>query len=148
MSPDDEIFQDILGALKEEMSRIMRRCVVPGGPAFLQPSVWCPPTDVFETHPDIVVRMDIAGTQREDITINIENNVLSIRGVRREQPMFQKTAVSRMEIEYGPFEQRISLPREIDVTKVEAVYGNGFLTIRVPKSVRTSAQTVCVEIKG
>ena len=149
MNRDDEVFQGVLGALREEMSRIMRQLgFSPSKPAFAPQSVWRPPTDVFETQSDIIVRMDVAGTRREDINVVFDDGVLTIRGVRCEEPMFQKTGVSRMEIDYGPFEQRVTLPRQIDAGRIEAVYENGFLTISVPKSVRARAQAVCIEIKG
>ena len=147
MNRDDEVFQGVLGALREEMSRIMRQLgFSPSKPAFAPQSVWRPPTDVFETQSDIIVRMDVAGTRREDINVVFDDGVLTIRGVRCEEPMFQKTGVSLMEIDYGPFEQRIALPRTIDAGGIEAAYKDGFLTIRVPKSVEVRTQTVHIRI--
>ncbi len=149
MKPDDEAFEGVFDAFREEMSRVMHQLgFSPRKPAFLHPSVWRPPTDVFETRSDIVIRMDIAGTRREDINIVFAGGMLVVRGIRHEDPPFEKTVVSRMEIDYGSFEQRITLPREIDVEKVEAVYADGFLTIRVPKSVRAHTQAICIRIKG
>lgn len=149
MKPDDEAFEGVFDAFREEMSRVMNQLgFSPRKPAFLHPSVWRPPTDVFETRADIVIRMNIAGTRREDINIIFASGMLVIRGIRHEDPRFEKTAVSRMEIDYGPFEQRITLPQEIDVEKVEAVYADGFLTITVPKSVKARTQAICIRIKG
>jgi HSP20 family protein len=149
MNPDDRVFHDVLGALRGEMSRLMRQFgFPPNRPAFPQPAVWHPATDVFETRSDIVIRMEIAGTRKEDITVVFADDVLAVRGIRREDPRFQKTGVNRMEIDYGPFEQSIALPRTIDAGAIEAVYENGFLTIRVPKSVTVGAQAVCVRIRG
>jgi HSP20 family protein len=149
MKRDDEVYEGVFDAFREEMSRAMHQLgFSPRMPAFLHPSVWRPPTDVFETRSDIVVRMDIAGTCREDIDIVFSAGMLVIRGVRHEEPPFQKTAVSRMEIDYGPFEQRISLPQEINVEKIEAVYADGFLTITVPKSAKARTQAICIRIKG
>lgn len=149
MNPEDEVFDGVFDVFREEMSRVMRQLgFSPRRPAFLHPSVWRPPTDVFETRSDVVIRMDIAGTRREDINIVFGDSMLVIRGIRHEEPPFQKTLVSRMEIDYGHFEQRITLPREVDVRKIEAVYADGFLTIRVPKSVKARTQAVCIRIKG
>jgi len=149
MSPDDRTVDDVLGALRGEMSRLMRQFGFPQNrPAFLHPAVWRPATDIFETRSDIVIRMEIAGTRKEDISVVFADDVLTVRGIRREEPQFQKTGVSRMEIDYGPFEQRVSLPQTIDAGAIEAVYDNGFLTLRVPKSARVRTQTVSIQIRG
>jgi HSP20 family protein len=148
MGQDDQIFRDMLGALRGEMSRVMRQFgFQPNRPAFGPPPVWRPATDVFETRSDIIIRMEIAGTRKEDIAIVFAGDILTVRGVRREDPRYQKTGVNRMEIDYGPFEQNIALPRAIDAGGIDAVYENGFLTIRVPKSARVSARTVSVQIR-
>jgi len=147
MNPDDEMFHDVLGALRGEMSRVMRHFgLPPNRPAFAHPTVWRPATDIFETRSDIIIRMEIAGTRKEDITVVFDDDVLTVRGLRHEDPRFQKTGVSRMEIDYGPFEQRIALPRQIDAGAIEAAYKDGFLTIRVPKSVEVRTQTVRIRI--
>jgi HSP20 family protein len=148
MNPDDEMFHDVLGALRGEMSRVMRQFgLPPNRPAFAHPTVWRPATDIFETRSDIIIRMEIAGTRKEDITVVFDDDILTVRGLRREDPRFQKTGVSRMEIDYGPFEQRIALPRQIDAGGIEAAYKEGFLTIRVPKSAEMRTQAVCVRIR-
>jgi HSP20 family protein len=120
----------------------------PNRPAFPHPAVWHPATDIFETPSDIIIRMEIAGTRKEDISVLFANDVLMVRGIRREEARFQKTGVSRMEIDYGPFEQRITLPQTIDAGAIEAVYDNGFLTLRVPKSATIRTQTVSIQIRG
>ena len=148
MNPDDEVFHDVLGALHSEMSRVMRQFrLSPDRPAFPHPAVWRPATDIFETRSDIIIRMEVAGTNKEDITVVFAENVLAVRGVRREDPKFRKTGVSRVEIDYGPFEQRIALPQTIDAGGIEAAYKDGFLTIRVPKSVQVRTQTVRIRIR-
>lgn len=148
MNPEDEVFYAVRDALWQEMSRVMRQLgFSPRRPAFAHPSAWQPATDVFETCSEVVVRMDIAGTRREDINVAFADGLLIVRGIRREEPPFQKTAVSRMEIDYGPFEQRISLPQKVDASAIEASYIDGFLTIRVPKSARARKRSVCIRIK-
>lgn len=148
MNPDDEMFHNVLGALRGEMSRVMRQFgLPPNRPAFAHPTVWRPATDIFETRSEIIMRMEIAGTRKEDITVVFADDVLTVRGFRREDPQFQKTGVTRMEIDYGLFEQRIALPRTIDAGGIEATYDDGFLTVRVPKSVEMRTQSVCVRIK-
>ncbi len=149
MSPDDRTVHDVLGAIRDEMSRLMRQFgFPPNRPSFPHPAVWHPATDIFETRSDIVIRMEIAGARKEDISVVFANNVLTVRGIRREHPRFEKTGVSRMEIDYGPFEQRINLPETVDAGAIEAVYDNGFLTLRVPKSATVTTQAVSVEIRG
>lgn len=95
-------------------------------------SVWSPPTDVYETDEDFVVRVEIAGMRDEDFEVNIENRTLHISGYR---PDFGgRRAYHQMEILSGRFEIEVEITVPVDVDLSAAEYKDGFLTIRLPKS--------------
>jgi HSP20 family protein len=94
---------------------------------------WKPLTDVFETDEDVVVVIDIAGITVSDVKLTLSNNVLVIRGVRRERPSGEKRHYHKMEIAFGPFERKIDLPARIDPDRAVHRYIQGFLEIRLPK---------------
>ena len=95
---------------------------------------WRPATDVFETAEEIVIIMDVAGIDEKDLSIILDNEVLIIRGVRRELTGFKKRHYHEMEIDFGPFERIVKLPSRVEEQKVRASYKNGFLEIRMFKS--------------
>lgn len=98
--------------------------------------IWKPPTDVYETDTEIIVKVDIAGVEEGNLTVTIEENVLRVQGFRTDCSAFSKLAVHRMEIMCGEFETHVHLPHAIDSNaELNAAYRNGMLTIVLPKEV-------------
>lgn len=93
--------------------------------------VWSPPTDVYETENDFVVRVEIAGMREEDFEIAVENNFLMISGSRSDIP--ERRAYQQMEIRFGKFETIVGIPASVDLEASRAEYTEGFLTISLPK---------------
>jgi HSP20 family protein len=107
------------------------------------PKIWRPPTDVYETDDCIVVKVEIAGMDEADFSISLDSRVLSISGVRRDPAA--KLGYQQMEILYGHFETHVHLPRAIQADKIEATYGGGFLSVRLPKAQPHQVPVVSVE---
>jgi len=94
--------------------------------------VWRPPTDLFETEDELVLRVEIAGMREQDFSIQLDERSLVVRGVRSEAA--EKRAFHQMEIRFGEFSLEIELPAAVDAEKVRAYYDNGFLRISLPKA--------------
>jgi HSP20 family protein len=94
--------------------------------------VWSPPTDVYETEKDYVVRVEIAGMREGDFEITVEDNFLVINGTRPDVP--ERRAYQQMEIRFGKFETAVGLPGPIDLEASRADYTEGFLTVTLPKA--------------
>jgi len=94
--------------------------------------IWHPPTDVYETEENFVVRVEIAGMLDDDFSIELDGRHLSIRGAR--QDVSERRAYHQMEIPHGEFRIDITLPHPIVANQVKAVYGNGFLRLCLPKA--------------
>lgn len=97
-----------------------------------QRKTWRPPTDVYETVDCFVVKVEIAGMQRQDLRIALKAKQLTISGIRQDSST--KVGYQQMEIQYGAFESSVSLPTAVNQDAVEATYQEGFLTIRLPKA--------------
>jgi HSP20 family protein len=93
---------------------------------------WNPPADVFETEENLIVRVEIAGMQYDDFSIELNGRILSIRGTRQDHP--ERRAFHQMEIRFGEFNIDLTLPHSVEPGTVEAVYANGFLRIILPKA--------------
>ena len=81
-----------------------------------------------------MVKAELAGIRREDLTLTVEGNRLRIRGIRRDAPRAPGSRFLMMEIEYGAFEAAVELPSGLDLTSAQAVYLNGFLRIEFAKA--------------
>jgi len=99
----------------------------------LSQKIWNPPTDVYETKDEIIIKMEIAGVRKADIEITAENNRLMVRGNRNDPIHIGKENYHIMEIHYGHFERIFGLPKNLDHTKINAVYKDGFLNVSIPK---------------
>ena len=110
-------------------------------------SVWTPPTDVYETPSHYVVRMEVPGIEETDIDIELNHNVLTIRGNRRDKCSDTKLGFHQMEIHFGYFERVITLPHSIDPNVPPATYNDGFLCITIGKSPARRAVRRHIEIE-
>ena len=96
-------------------------------------SIWNPPTDMYETEENYVIKVEIAGMRDEDFEVGFENNILMISGYRSD--LNERRAYHQMEIRFGRFEIGVGIPVTVDMEKAAAEYKDGFLTILLPKSV-------------
>jgi HSP20 family protein len=98
----------------------------------LRTHVWRPPTDVYETEENIIVRIEIAGMREDDFSIVLDGRFLTVHGVRADTP--EKRAYYQMEIPFGEFGVEIELPRPVSTSKIQAFYADGFLRVLLPKA--------------
>ena len=89
--------------------------------------------DVYETKKDIVVKAAIAGIKADDLTLSLENDLLTIRGKREDHDHSPRTYLCQ-ECHWGPFSRSIILPTNTKIDKVKAMLQKGILTIILPKA--------------
>lgn len=102
---------------------------------------WNPSINLYEDDTGFHLVADLAGIDPEVVDLRVEQNRLILRGVRpapRPPDCSDKQAAAalrlhHMEIEYGPFIRTVDLPEAIDVKRIEAVYRNGFLWVKMPR---------------
>ncbi len=97
-----------------------------------QGQLWRPPTDVYETHDSIVVKVEVAGMVEDDFTITFAEHTLIIGGVRYDPSA--KLGYHQMEIAYGEFRTEVYIPETVEPDSIEATYKDGFLVVVLPKS--------------
>jgi HSP20 family protein len=95
-------------------------------------SIWSPPTDVYETEENYVIKVEIAGMRDEDFDVAFENNILMISGYRSD--LNERRAYHQMEIRFGRFELAVEVSVTLDIDKATAEYKDGFLTVVLPKA--------------
>jgi HSP20 family protein len=93
---------------------------------------WVPNTDVYIAENGIVIKVELAGMQRENLELVIEGTRLKITGQRADGCRGGGCKFLVMEINYGTFESLIELPPGYDLNQAKAAYQNGFLRIDVP----------------
>jgi len=101
--------------------------------------------DVYETDKDIVIQTAVAGVRVEDLDVQIENDVVTIRGSRSNPTEHEEKEYFHQECFWGVFSRQVFLPEEIDVKNVEASMKDGVLTLRLPKMAREKTKKVKIE---
>lgn len=109
-------------------------------------SSWLPATDVFEDKDAVRIVAEVPGVRPEDVKISLENNLLTIRGEKRQQAEENTERVHRYERTYGTFERAFSLPTTVDPEKIAASYTNGILTVTIPKAERARPREIPVKV--
>lgn len=107
-----------------------------------------PDTDVIERENEVRVVCELPGMSPEDINLELENNVLTISGEKREtqEQGEDEGSYHLTERRWGRFTRSFVLPREVEQEKIDASYENGILTVTIPKS--ESARRRRIEIRG
>ena len=94
--------------------------------------VWHPPTDVYETDEHVVVKVEVAGINEDELNISLADRRLIIAGHRRDPA--SKLNYQNMEIHYGEFRTEVRMEWALDESGIEATYQDGFLFVRLPKA--------------
>ena len=97
-----------------------------------RPHTWRPPTDLIELDDRYIVRVEIAGVNESDFVVTLDQNLLSIQGVRAD--LSERRAYHQMEINFGEFFSAVELPGPVESQAVTAEYQQGLLWVNLPKS--------------
>lgn len=98
-----------------------------------RPADFAPAVDVHEDEESLVLHAELPGVKREDIDIQVDGNVLTLKGERKLATGDEKRRYHRVERSYGSFVRQWQLPTNIDATKVDASFAEGVLTLKLPK---------------
>ncbi len=101
--------------------------------------------DVFQTDDDVVLKAPIAGVKPEDLEISITDEVVTIKGERKESNEIARENYLCQECYWGSFSRAYVLPVAVTGDKAQASLKNGILTIKIPKQEKTKAKTIEVK---
>ena len=104
-----------------------------------------PAIDLSETEKEVDVRMDVPGMKGEDIDIQINGNLLTIRGERKEEKEEKGRTFHRIERTEGSFSRTLTLPCEVREDNISAKYEEGVLKICMPKAEEAKAHRIKVK---
>ncbi len=132
----------------DQFSRQLNRAF---GDAFadVEGSRWLPAVNVEETKDELVLTAELPGMTQDDVDIELENNVLTIRGEKeetREENGERKYHV--WERRYGSFQRSFSLPRTVTADDISATFDNGVLHVHMPKAPEAKGRTIQIRTKS
>ncbi|NLI83418.1 MAG: Hsp20/alpha crystallin family protein [Deltaproteobacteria bacterium] len=140
-----------LKSMKDRMERLFSEVFEEAGTQGLkappgEPS-WEPTTDLWETKEEWVFSMDLPGVDEQEVSVEIAENRLIIRGKRETVPSNEGTRISFSERPRGVFERSFAIPPNVMREGIEAKFGGGVLTVTVPKEQTEEAAAIKVKIR-
>jgi HSP20 family protein len=109
---------------------------------------WIPSMDLIETADHYVLRADLPGLSDDDVTVQLEDNVLTISGERNAQHEQNEEGYYRIERAFGSFARSLTLPDGVNPDGVEAHFDRGVLEIRIPKPEQKKPRNVQITLGG
>ncbi|OIO69230.1 MAG: heat-shock protein [Zetaproteobacteria bacterium CG_4_9_14_3_um_filter_49_83] len=105
---------------------------------------WAPPVDIRETEDALQMQVELPGINKEEITLEVKDGVLSISGERRYEKDVKEEHSHRTERVYGRFSRSFSLPRNVNADAVEASMKDGVLHVKMPKLDSAKAKAITI----
>jgi HSP20 family protein len=109
-------------------------------------TAWAPAVDISETAHELVVKADLPGIDPKDLDIQVENNVLTIRGERKFEKKVDQDNYLRVERTFGSFSRSFSLANTVNPEGIKADYHNGVLTLVIPKREEAKPKQIKVNV--
>ena len=137
-------FRELRG-LHDEMSRLFSG-VGPSmqGDEFAR-GAWSPNVDIYEDTDKMIVEAELPGMDREDFEVNVENNILTLKGERKFEKKDEQDNFHRVERSYGSFTRSFTLPPTVAADSADAIFENGLLRLTLAK--REEAKPRRIEVK-
>jgi len=107
---------------------------------------WAPAMDVEENDKEYLIKADLPAVKKEDVKVGIDGGILSVEGERKQEKEEKNKKFHRMERAYGKFVRRMSVPTDVDSTKVAAEFKDGVLNVHLPKSATATPKMIDVKV--
>ncbi|MGH7679604.1 MAG: Hsp20/alpha crystallin family protein [Gemmatimonadaceae bacterium] len=98
----------------------------------LADAVWSPQVETFRRGDKLVIRADLPGLRKDDVNVDVDNDMLTLTGERRDEHEEERDGFYRTERTYGRFYRAIPLPPEVNADQVEASFKDGVLEVSLP----------------
>lgn len=105
---------------------------------------WLPAVDMFEKDDHLVIKAELPGMDKKDISLDFKDGVLTLSGVRKQENEVSEENFYRREMSYGKFVRSFSLPADSDAEKIKADFQNGVLTVEVPRPAQPKPKQINV----
>jgi HSP20 family protein len=109
-----------------------------------RPNAFVPAADVAVSDDDLVLTMDLPGFTSDDVSIEVQDTFLTVRGERKRPEASDGTSYVHVERPSGAFERRIQVPKGVDPDRITASLADGVLSLIVPKPERMKPKAIAI----
>lgn len=142
-------FRDVL-ALQNRMNSLFQdfnRTSGEGGD-LMTTAAFVPPVDIYEDQHKIVLKLEVPGMKESDLDIQLENNLLTVKGERKFENEEKEENFHRIERRYGSFYRSFTIPNTVNAESVKANYDAGVLRVELEKRAEAKPKQIKVEVGG
>ncbi len=110
-------------------------------------SSWAPSTDVIEAKEEYIFKMELPGLEKDQINIELDNNILTVKGEKKEETEEKGETYHRVERCNGSFSRSFNIPKNVDQKRIKANMKNGVLELHVPKVEESKPKSIPIAIQ-
>src|SRR5262245_16422086 len=122
-----------LQSFQREMNRMFDQFFRSGNSEEAKVSTWRPSVDIYETDDALVIKAELPGVSKDDVSVEVHQNTLTLRGQRKHEAEVKDEQYHRVERSYGSFQRSFTLPSTVDAEKVQATFKDGILELHLPR---------------
>ena len=145
-SPFRDTFHNIV-SLQDEMNRLFDTFSKSGDSQSLVEGTWAPSCDIYESKDQIVIDAEIPGMSQKDINVSVTDNVLTIKGEKKQEKEVKEENYYRVERSYGTFTRSFTLPVGVKADAIKANYKDGVLKVVLPKAEEAKPKQIAIDVK-
>jgi HSP20 family protein len=108
---------------------------------------WRPPVDIYETEDGIVLAAELPGVGKENISVEVKDNILTLKGERTANQNIMEKSFYRQERCYGTFQRSFTLQQNIQPNLIKATFKDGVLEIEIPKPEEEQPMQISVKVE-
>jgi HSP20 family protein len=108
---------------------------------------WRPPVDIYETEIGVVLAVELPGVGKENISVEVKDNILTLKGERTADPKIKEENFYRQERCYGTFQRSFTLQHNIQPNLIKATFKDGVLEIEIPKPEEEQPKQITVTVE-
>ncbi len=129
----NQLFSDVRGKGNVREEKLIR-------------NTWIPAVDIFETPDAIVLKAELPGIAAQDISVEVQDNIVTLKGEKKFEKETKEENYHRMERSYGSFQRAFTLPGTVQEEKATARFRDGILEIALPKVEEARPRQIKVKI--
>ncbi len=133
--------------LQEEMDRLMERPLRSSHLLKGEETFFAPDIDVKDEKDEVIVRADIPGIKKDELNISVQDDILTVKGERKEEQEKKGKDYYYAERFHGTFSRAVELPSKVRATDVKASYKDGVVEIHLPKDATAKPREVKIQIQ-
>ena len=107
---------------------------------------WAPAVDIYEHEGNLVLKAELPGIDSKDVDVQVENNVLTLRGERKFETEVKREQYHRVERAYGTFSRSFTLPNVVDTGKIKAEFKDGVLRVTLPQREEAKPKQISIAV--